>query len=293
MKVNGVAIRRSYMEVPTMDEKKWEKLPGIAADVFYADMEDSVPPSLKEKARDKVVSLIKDPSYFGGREFICRPNNISTPWGREDLEAIAAAKAPFVLYPKVRSVEEMREVKGIFERHGATPEIMLLVETPQIVLDLKEIASVPGVAGLAFGPGDLSLETGISLLDGREAFRDGFLYPRSKTIMVARALGLEAIDGLFVADLKDLESVRSTVVRSRLLGFTGMQTFYPPHVPIVNEALTPQAAEVAWCKRVVEAYEEAKARGEGAVTVDGKWVTIHQFKGAQQALVIAKALGLV
>ena len=275
-----------------MDERKWEKLPGIPADVFYADIEDSVPPGLKEGARKKVVELVKDPSYFGGREFICRPNNIATPWGRDDLEALAEVHAPFILYPKVRSVDELRQVKGIFERHGATPDIMLLVETPQAVLRLEEIASVVGVTGLAFGPGDLSLETGVSLLDGREAFHEGLLYQRSKTQLVARSLGLEAIDGLFVADLKDLEAVRAVARRTRLLGYTGIQTFYPPHVAVINEVFTPQPAEIAWSKRVVEAYEDARARGQGAVTVDGRWLTIHQFAEAQRALKVAQTLGL-
>src|SRR5262245_11312110 len=108
-----------------MDERKWSKVPEIPADVFFADMEDSVPPSLKPAAREKVLGLVEDPGYFGGREFICRPNNLSTPWGREDLEALAEAKAPFVLYPKVRTAAEMREVAQIFARRGAAPEIML------------------------------------------------------------------------------------------------------------------------------------------------------------------------
>lgn len=292
MKVDGIAIRRTYMEVPTMDEKKWGRIPDMEADVFMADIEDSVPPELKSQARDKVVSLIEDPSFFGGREFICRPNNLDTQWGRDDLEALAEAHAPFVLYPKVRSVKELREVKRIFEKHGATPELMLIIETPQAVLRLEEIASVTGVAGLLFGPGDLSLETGIALLDGREAFKDGFLYPRSKVIMVARALGLEAAEGLFVADLKDAEAVKRAAAQSRLFGFTGNMTFYPPHIALIHEVRTPRAEDVAWSRRVVEAYEGAKAKGQGAVTVDGRWLTIHQFTEAQRALRVAAALGL-
>ncbi|MDE3100729.1 MAG: CoA ester lyase [Chloroflexota bacterium] len=292
MKVDGITIRRTYMEVPTMDDKKWDRIPNMAADVFMADIEDSVPPELKCKARDKVVSLIKDPSFFGGREFICRPNNLDTEWGRDDLEALAQAHAPFLLYPKVRSVTELREVKGIFERQGATPEIMLIIETPQAVLHLEEIAAVTGVSGLLFGPGDLSLETGIALLDGREAFKDAFLYPRSKVVMVARALGLEAAEGLFVADLKDEQSVKRAAAQSKLFGFTGNMTFYPPHIGWIHEVRTPQPEEVAWSRRVVDAYKDARAKGQGAVTIDGRWLTIHQFTEAQRALKVAAALGL-
>ena len=292
MKIGGEAIRRSYIEVPTMDDRKWSKIPDINADVFMADIEDSVPPDLKEKAREKVIGLVRDPSYFGGREFICRPNNLDTQWGRDDLNALAEAGAPFVLYPKARSADEVREVVSIFAAHGASPELMLIVETPQAVVWLDDLAAVVGVTGLMLGPGDLSLETGIALLDGREPFADGFLYARSKTIMVARALGLEATEGMFVSDLKDLEAVRAVADRSRLFGFTGMLTFYPPHVAVINESRTPRAEDIAWSKRVVEAYEEARARGEGAVTVDGRWLTIHQFSEAQRALRLAGALGL-
>lgn len=245
MKVGGAVIRRSYMEVPTMDERKWEKIPSIPADVFYLDIEDSVPPPLKEAARAKVVSVIEDPSIFGTREYICRPNNINTEWGRDDLEAIAAAHVPFVLYPKVRSVDEIREVKRIFEKHGATPDIVVLVETPHALLQLEAIASVSGVTGLAFGPGDLSMEAGVALLDGRSSFRDGLLYARTRTLIVARALGLEAIDAIFVADLKDIDAVKAEARRSRLQGFTGIQTFYPPHVAVINEVMTPSRGEVA------------------------------------------------
>ena len=290
MKRNGVTVRRTYMEIPPMDERKWAKVPDIPADVFLADMEDSVPPNLKHEAREKVVSLIEDPSYFGGREFICRPNNINTEWGREDLEALAAAKAPFVMYPKPRTVAEVREVKRIFDSHGATPEIMLLVETPETVLRLEEIAQVPGVGGLMVGPGDLALETGMSLFDGNEVFTDGFLYARSKTIMVARALNLEAAEGLLVANLKDSELVRRVATRSALMGFTGNMMFYPPQVELINECHTPSPERVQWARKAVEAYDAAVAAGQGAVTVDGRAVTVHQYGEAKGVLGVADAI---
>lgn len=292
MKINGITIRRTYLETPIMDERKWEKIPAIPADVVFGDIEDSCAPNLKEQARYKVVELIKDPTFLGGRELTCRPNNLSTPWGREDLEALAEAKAQYILYPKVRSLEEIYEVKRIFDRRGAAPEIMLIIETPQAVLNLKEIAACPGVTGLMFGPGDLSMETGTALVRGRHAFMEGFLYSRTKTLTTARAYGLEAVEGLFLADLKDLEAVRQAAELSRLFGFTGMGMFYPPHVPIVNEVMTPTAEDVRWARRLIEAYEEARERGLAAVTVDGRWVTVHQYIGAQRTLKVAEALGM-
>ena len=72
-----------------------------------------------------------------------RPGRLSTTWGRHDLEALAGAKAPFVIYPKARTADEVREVIEIFEQHGSRPELMLIIETPQAVLRLEQIAACP------------------------------------------------------------------------------------------------------------------------------------------------------
>jgi citrate lyase subunit beta/citryl-CoA lyase len=292
MKVNGVNIRRSYLEVPTMDSHKWSKIPSIQADVFMADMEDSVPTALKDQARDKVVELVRDPRYFGGREFICRPNNLGTPWGRDDLEALAEARAPFLMYPKVRYAGELLEVNRIFDRHGATTEIAVLIETPEAVLHVEELAACPMVSCLMFGPGDLAMETGISLINGRMPFTEGMLYARSKTLLAARAYGLEAVEGIFVSDLKDLETVRESLRLSKLMGYTGTICFYPPWVPVINEIRTPSREDIQWSQKVVDAYEAGLEKGQAAVTVDGKWLTIHQYRLAKDELKVAHALGL-
>lgn len=292
MKVNGVTIRRSYMAVPPMDNHKWDKIPSIPADVFVADMEDTVPPKLKDKARDKVLELVKDPSYFGGREFICRPNNLSTPWGLDDVEALAEAHAPFIEYPMVRHAGELLEIKRIFERHGASTEIAVIIETPQAILHLEEIAACPMVGGLVFGPGDLAMETGISLLNGRLAFTEGMLYGRNKTLLAARAYGLEAIEGVWIDDPKDLDAVRQSVHMSKLFGFTGNIVFYPAWIPIINQLRTPSVEEIRWARRVVSSYDEGLENGKAAITLDGKWLTIHQYTIAKELLKIASAVEL-
>jgi citrate lyase beta subunit len=292
VKINGTTIRRSYMEVPTMDDQKWSSIPSMQADVFMADMEDSVPGSLKGAARERVLAVVNDPAHFGGREFVCRPNNIESTWGRDDLRALAEARAPFILYPKVRSVVELRAVTKILSRPGPLPELMVIIETPEAVLHMEEIAAVPGVRGLLFGPGDLAMETGIALWDGDEVFEDPFLYPRSKLVILARARGLEASEGLLVPDLHDLDAVRRVAKRSQLFGFTGNMTFYPSHLAVIHEVRTPKPEDLAWSRRVVDAYRDAQARGKAAITLEGRWLTIHQFDEAQQALRFAAALGL-
>ena len=292
MAIDRRRLRRSFIEVPTMDDHKWGKIPSIPADVFMADMEDTVPPSLKLKARERILHLIRDPSFFEGREMIVRPNNLYTEWGREDIEALAEAKVSLVNYPKCRSRQEIEEVVSIFRKHGADPEIFLAVETPQVVLDLESIANVDGVKGIIFGLGDLSLETGISMFRGRGAFVEGFLYARTKSVFVGRAHGLSVIEAVFVKDLTDLEAVRHEVELSKLFGFDANMVIYPAHVPIVNELRTPTEEEVRWARRVVEAYEDGLAHGHAAVTVGKRWITIHQYQQAKDFIELAAAFGV-
>ena len=49
-------------------------------------------------------------------------------------------------------------------------------------------------------------------------------------------------------------------------------------------------AEVDEARRVVEAYDEALARGEGAITVDGKMVDVPVAERAKAVLRIADAI---
>ena len=95
---------------------------------------------------------------------------------------------------------------------------------------------------------------------------------------------------VFTADLKDLAAVRRTVALSRRMGFTGLMTFYPPHVPIINEIMSPTEAEVDWAARAVQAYEEGQANGLAALTLDGKWLTVHQYTGAKSTLQLASSI---
>ena len=130
------------------------------------------------------------------------------------------------------------------------------------------------------------------MFDGPSTFDDGFVYARSKTLMAARAFGLEAIEPLLVPDLKDFEAVRKAAKVSCLFGFDSNLTFYPPHVEIINEVRTPTPDQVDWNRKVITAYEDALNSGKAAVTLDGKWLTVLQYTAAKRELATAHALGL-
>jgi citrate lyase subunit beta/citryl-CoA lyase len=49
------------------------------------------------------------------------------------------------------------------------------------------------------------------------------------------------------------------------MGFRGMVVLHPSHVPVVNEVFTPSAEDVDFYRSMVEAYDDAARRGDGAV----------------------------
>jgi citrate lyase subunit beta/citryl-CoA lyase len=87
----------------------------------------------------------------------------------------------------------------------------------------------------------------------------------------AHALGFWGLAGS-VAETADMDAFGALVRLSRKLGFTGTVYIHPRQVPVANEGFGPTPEEITWARRVVPAAEEARARGEGAVLLDGRMI---------------------
>lgn len=283
---------RSIMESPIMDDRKWAKVPSIPADCFMLDLEDSVPPALKIAARDKVVAHVGRDDFFGDAVVMARPNHLSTPWGRDDLEALASAKAPLLACPKISTPQEIDDVLEITRRLGSDPDIFAIIETARSIEHVAAIAEHPNVVGLMFGPGDLSVDSGITLFDGHGDLNPAFLFPRVRTTLAASAAGKLSATIAFAADLKDLDEIRRRYTEAAQTGFTAGITFYPPHVGIVNDVFGPDPIEVARARTIVTAYEAGLANGDAATTLDdGTVLLVHDYEKALALAVRADAVG--
>ena len=275
---------RTVLEAPILDDHKWAKVPHISSDAILVDMEDSVPPERKLAARDKVAATIADPGSLVGRVLIPRVNSIQTEWGADDLKALAEVGAPRIAYPKVETRAELDEVRRMLESHGAAPDLFLVIESARGILELEQLASAPLVTGLLFGPYDLAVSAGYTLFDGDDLFEPALYYPRSKLALAGAAFGLACFDMMFVADMRDAEAVRARARFSKKLGFTGVATFYPPHVDIINDVYTPSAEEVAEAEHIVDVYESAVSGGHAATSKNGRALIVQDYKKAQLVL---------
>jgi citrate lyase beta subunit len=276
---------RSVMETPIMDERKWAKVPAIPADVVLIDLEDTVVPADKEAARERAVRYLRDPSFFGQRLVIARPNNLSTPWGRDDMVALARAGVRLLLYPKAASVAEVVEVRRLLDELGAAPLLFPAIESGGALFDVREIAQLPGVGGLFTGIGDLSADCGIPFYDVDGEINPVLSRVRDDVALAAAAVRIASTDTVYARDLKNEDDVRAAITDIRRRGYTSAVAFYPPHVALVNELLRPTAGEVADATSIVARYSEAEGEGKPAVALeDGRTVLRLDFLRAQRVL---------
>lgn len=288
--VNGrteYARMRSILEVPILNEKFWSKVPEVPADAIMIDLEDSAAPSNKEIARARVIESLDSPEYFGGRQIIVRVNNLATPWGREDLQALASAPGHFlVCYPKAETAEEVAEVHAIVNSKGSRYGLHVMIETARAMIELDRIASAEGVAGLHFGYVDYAADVGSKPFadSGEELFAPSNHYAQTKIAVAAAAYGLFATGGSLVPEYRDLGKVRKFVTRWADLGYTACIAVSPNHLGIINELMSPSAEEVQAAQELCSAYEAAMKAGEPAAVLNHKVITMPDYRVAALTL---------
>jgi citrate lyase beta subunit len=276
----------SLIEVPVLNEKYWSKVPETQADAIMLDLEDSATPDNKERVRARVLEVLQDLEYFGGRRIIVRSNNLASPWGRDDLVALAGVDADIVIsYPKVETAEELDEVLAVLDGAGRRHPLHVMIETARAVIELDRIASHEGVVGLHFGYVDYAADVG-----SKPFGPDGLIsdqnsgYARSKIAIAAAAYGLFCTGGSLVPEYKDLDKVRQAVQAWSDLGYTACIAVSPAHLPLINEVMRPSEEEIARARRVSEAYEEAQRAGDPAAVLDGRVITLPDYRVAQLVL---------
>ncbi len=279
--------RRSVLYMPGSNARAQDKARGLDADGIILDLEDSTSPDAKAEARALVAASVRAGGY-GRRELIVRINALATPWGAEDLAAIAPTGPDAVLIPKVESAEQVLEVERRLTAAGAPASTSLwcMIETPLGVLEARSIAaSSPRLACLVMGTSDLTKDLHAEHQPGREPM----LPSLGLTLLAARAYGLIALDGVHL-DLDDAEGFVTQCEQGRALGFDGKTLIHPKQLAPCNAVFSPTAAALEHAARVVEAHAAAEREGKGVVLLDGKLVENLHVAEAQRLIALAAAI---
>ena len=273
-------VLRSVLYMPSSNERALEKAKTIAADAIIFDLEDAVAPDAKVAARANAVAAVRSGEY-GNRTLTIRCNGLDTPWGADDLRAAAEARPDAIVLPKVSGAAHLEKVAALT---GDVP-LWAMVETPAALFAIREICAFPQVSVLVMGTNDLVKELRASMVEGRAPI----LAHLGTALLGAREAGKAIVDGVY-NDVKNADGFRAECVQGFQMGFDGKTLIHPNQVDVANEVWAPSEADVAQARRVVAAFAEAEAAGQGVVTVDGRMVENLHRDIALRTLAVADAI---
>lgn len=284
-------ILRSLLFVPADSEKKLAKAKSSPADALILDLEDSVAPENRAKARGLVREYLRESHRAA---IWVRINPVGSADFVADMEAAVPGAAGLVV-PKPDGPQDLLVLDAhliTLETQAGLPlrSVQLLpvaTETPTAVLSLQDYRSPPPrLAAMSWGAEDLAAALGAATnRDETGEFLFVHQMVRAMTLLAAKAAGVDAIETLHT-DFRDAAGLERAARRAQREGFTGMLAIHPDQVATINAAFTPSAADVDYARKVVAAF----AAGTGVASLDGKMLDQPHLKQAKHVLALAEAL---
>ena len=286
-------LLRSIVFVPGNRSNMLERALGFGADIVMVDLEDSVPPGEKAAACELAVngSLVLPRrrqtgdgagQLAGHRVGVGRI--VRSRWC-PDLAGISIGKGNTAW--DMQQVDQLLaplETKAGVETGSI--KVIPWIETAMAIVHVYEMARASQrIVGIAFGGEDYTNDMGVT----RSDFGEECYFARSSVAVAARAAGVAGLDGPFVG-FRDPEGLRTDAGAARRMGYTGKFAIHPAQIDVINETFSPDPEDVAYARRVVEAWDEAEAAGRGSLSIDGRMVDVPVVKRAQNLLAQAAAI---
>lgn len=303
-----IATRRTVLAVPGSSDRFIAKARELGVDALFLDLEDAVAPAVKVESRARIVEAL-NAGEFAAPLVTVRVNGWESPWTYGDVIEVvtgAGARIDALVLPKTQSAAQVQALDLLLTQveHAAglpVGRIGLDVQIEDAVglLHVNEIAAAsPRLASLVFGPGDFMASLGMGGLNvgaqpaGYPA--DAFHHVLMSILVAARAHGLQAIDGPFVA-IRDVEGFRRSAELSAALGYDGKWVLHPAQVDAGNAVFSPRPSDFERAQRIMAAYAHATELAQGAVgaiVVDEEMVDEAGVKLAAAILARGRAAGM-
>jgi malyl-CoA/(S)-citramalyl-CoA lyase len=308
-----VQIERMIHFVPPHIEKLRLKVPELirGVDVVLGNLEDAIPADAKEAARQGFIEMAKA-CDFGATRLWTRINALNSPWALDDVIEIVGAvgyKLDVVMLPKVEGPWDIHYLDQLLAqleaRHRLARPILVhaILETAEGVNNVEGIAAAsPRMHGISLGPADLAASRAMKTTRvggghpdykvvadaapaGERAFfqQDLWHYTLAKMVDACAACGIKAFYGPF-GDFSDPLACEAQFRNAYVMGCAGAWTLHPSQVHIAKRVFSPDPAEVAFARRIVEAMPD----GTGAVMVDGKMQDDATWKQAKVLIDLAR-----
>lgn len=283
-KYSGKLIHRSLLFTAGHNPKYLKKSFQTEADAIVYDLEDAVPENKKKEAREILRAFLKEP-LPDNRSVYVRINPLETGYTMLDIDATASPNINGFVYPMTNTREDLiafdAQLSLKEKQLGLPPghfDVIALIETPEGILNLKEIAmATKRLVGLLFGSEDfLAEQEGRHGKDAR-----GMETPRHMVAMAAKANKIMAIDSPYV-QVGDYEGLKNHIEQARDMGYEGMLVMSPREMEIIHNRYTPDEQEVQKASEIIRLAEEAAKNDRGIIIHDGLFVSPPTLKAARK-----------
>ena len=297
-------LLRSWMFVPGDKQRMLDKALNLHVDSIMLDIEDGVAPAEKENARRQIAATLdataarlrSDPALRTPARYV-RVNAVGSERMRDDLASVVRPALEGLVIPKVETpgqIALLEDILGRREDEAGIPagsvRLLLAIESPIGLFNAYGIAaSSRRVIGLIFGAEDFCREMALPLR--REAEASELIYARSHIATAAAAAHVQAVDGVWT-DLEDPAGMQRHALQARRLGMSGISIIHPSQIDAANAAFTPTPDELKYAGEVLQAFEAARARGDGAIALRGQLLDYPIVDRARQTVALGKSLGV-
>ena len=266
-------LKRSGLTMPIVTPRFINNAWHRGCDYINMDLEDSVPPDLKDVARNLVRESIPVVNK-GGADAVCRINHDLM---EADLNAAVWPGLMMVNYPKTEYGHEIERMDAIITRLEAergirpgTVEIGANIETAVGVANAYEIVTAsPRVRDFGGAAGyDMSRDLGVEMFVGF----DQFVYGKGEVELAARAAGREPHASPFTPNItgsvSDPDRAFAEADAARKCGFRIGGGLHPAVVEPQIRGFAASDDEISDARWVLQEYRKLARTRETWVQVD-------------------------
>ena len=256
---------RSLLFAPAVRPDLLRKMPRTDADAIVIDLEDATPPDAKDTGRVEMRSAVAD--LAGQLPILVRVNDDTTPWHDDDLDSLPTEGLAGLVMPKIETMAGLDSLAARLADRGLDMPVIGGVETALGVADARSLLAHDLISAAYFGAEDFIADLG----GVRTASNDEVAFARAQVALAGRLAEVTVIDQV-VADFTDDDRCRRECLEARSMGYGGKLCIHPSQVAIANAAFLPSSEEIDRARRLLEAYDDAKAQGVASVAFEGQMV---------------------
>jgi len=281
---------RSVLYLPSINQRAIEKSQQIDTDWIVFDLEDSVAPGDKPKARENLAQSLNQKS-FGNSHLAIRCNSVSSDDFVKDLNTVAQCNPDAVLIPKVSTENEVAKFQKSADNTGLSSDLQcwFMIETALGITNLANLIDAGcknrcKLAALLVGHNDIASDTGVSLENDRQYMLSWLM----QIVLQAKSAKLSVLDSVW-NNFKDQKGFEAEAAQGKKMGFDGKTLIHPSQVEPANRIFSPTEDELQQARRIVDAFATPENKNLNVINLEGEMVERLHLERARTLLAMKRS----